>query len=189
MSDDSTPEMPATVTIKAGNIVINHDLDNMDRGNHEYEGSLVVHKSYCDSNEMKRGDVVYFRTPPFQHPNPNMTVPKKSISRVVALAGEKIEIKEGQIYIDGKQLDAFYGKAQSKGVDREQYKLLDAKLQNPELLQQFYHMNLPEVEIPADHVFVLGDTWWRSVDSQLFGPLPIEQIEGRVEGYPAKLSD
>jgi len=29
----------------------------------------------------------------------------------------------------------------------------------------------------------MGDTWWRRIDSQIYGPLPIGNVIGRVQGY------
>ncbi|QGG58883.1 S26 family signal peptidase [Paenibacillus sp. B01] len=75
-------------------------------------------------------------------------------------------MEKGRIYIDGKKLDAFYGQEQSRGQELETANLGEN-----------------EIEVPPDHVFVLGDTWWRSIDSQLFGPLPISAVRGKVIGY------
>lgn len=39
------------------------------------------------------------------------------------------------------------------------------------------------VKVEENTVFVLGDNWWRSVDSKEFGVLPMEEVEGKVLGY------
>ena len=42
---------------------------------------------------------------------------------------------------------------------------------------------MKSVWIPDNSVFVLGDSWWRSLDSRNFGAVPIDKIKGKVLGY------
>ena len=44
-------------------------------------------------------------------------------------------------------------------------------------------MAMDKVKVPEEHLFVMGDTWWRSIDSQIFGSLPISMLKGMVVGY------
>jgi signal peptidase I len=39
---------------------------------------------------------------------------------------------------------------------------------------------LLEMTIPDGYIFVLGDSQWNSLDSRQFGPIPVENIRGRV---------
>lgn len=39
---------------------------------------------------------------------------------------------------------------------------------------------LVQLQVPADHVFVVGDAAGKSVDSRQFGPVPREAIRGRL---------
>jgi signal peptidase I len=44
----------------------------------------------------------------------------------------------------------------------------------------FQQLNLKEIEISEDSVYLVGDDWLRSNDSRLFGSLPTDNIEGKV---------
>jgi len=39
---------------------------------------------------------------------------------------------------------------------------------------------LLEMTIPDGYIFVLGDSQWNSLDSRQFGPIPVENVRGRV---------
>ena len=95
--------------------------DSMDRGNHDYDtfthSKLVVELDYSNLN---RGDVIYYKTPKIVIKQ-NSNIPDYYIARVVGLPGETVEIKEGQVFIDGKILDTFYAKATKYGMDEEEY--------------------------------------------------------------------
>ena len=78
------------------------------------------------------------------------------IKRVIGLPGEKVEIKDGHVYIDGQQL------------------------QEPFTQDITQPGRYGEVTVPPLHVFVLGDNRDRSNDSRSFGPVPIESIVGRA---------
>ena len=43
-------------------------------------------------------------------------------------------------------------------------------------------MNMAAVTVKENTVFILVDQWWRGTDSQEFGPLPIDEIEGVIIG-------
>jgi signal peptidase I len=78
------------------------------------------------------------------------------IKRVIGLPGETVEIRGGQVFVNGEPLD-------EPLVDEE---------------------TLPgrngQVTVPPLHVYVLGDNRNHSNDSRSFGPIPIENIVGRA---------
>ncbi|PQP87439.1 signal peptidase I [Paenibacillus sp. AR247] len=180
--------MISTVTnneLDSGQIIYNHNYDNMDRGNHDLEGQVVIDLKYYNDHAISRGDIVYFT-----NPETKKNLGKYSISRVIGLPGEKLKIEKGQIYIDGKLLDAFYGKAHRLGDDLESLEkalehvdLEDQVRKNLEnIVKYFQQTSVEEIEIPKDSVYLIGDDWFRSNDSRLFGPLPADKIEGKVVG-------
>jgi signal peptidase I len=76
---------------------------------------------------------------------------------VVGVAGDSIGIADGVLVVNGKPLRESF-------VD---YNLTDATYFGP-------------VHVPAGQVFVLGDNRSDSIDSRTFGPVPADDIVGRV---------
>lgn len=101
-----------------------------------------------------RGDVVVISAPDDTN--------KDYIKRVVGLAGDKIEIVDGKVYLNGKILNEDY-------IDEGAY-------------TQTYEEDTWEVE--DGKVFVLGDNRadGASKDSRIFGTVPVDSIKG-VTGF------
>ncbi len=103
----------------------------------------------------ERGDVIVFIYP---------EDPKKHfIKRLIAFGGEEVQIKWGDVYIDGELIEDEEIK-KIKYYNRGQYAQLN----------QF-------VKVPDGHVFVLGDNSKSSHDSRYWGFVPEENIVGRAE--------
>jgi signal peptidase I len=165
ITDDETKDT-VEIVHSDGYKVFSHLYDNMDRGKHEYHGEVVVDEKAFNEGDPKRGDIVYYQTPEFKYDKyPNLKPSEFEISRIVGLPGETIEIKEGQVYINGALLDAFYGREYQTGKIVE-----DSEVE------------LKKTKIPDDHYLVLGDNWWRSIDGVIFGPLERNLIKGKVLG-------
>lgn len=153
-------------------------LDSMDRGNHDYltsyHSKLVVNPVTSD---LKRGDVIYFKRSSEEH-----------IARIVGLPGEQIEIKDGQVYINEKKLDAFYGEATVRGLDEKQFfeAIINTNSQNninEEEFKEYFSTDMAAVSVQENTYFVLVDQWWRDTDSRTLGPIHIDEIDGVVLGY------
>jgi signal peptidase I len=88
--------------------------------------------------------------------------PRKSfIKRVVGLPGDRVRVSDGQVYLNGRRTVEPYVP--------ENY--LDSR-------------SFPEVKVPADSFYVLGDHRSMSNDSRDFGPVPRSYIYGKaVFGY------
>lgn len=82
------------------------------------------------------------------------------VKRVLGLPGEKISIKNGVLHINDTPIIESYVSQSSKAKK--------------------YSQNMPEVVIPNNHIFVLGDNRDNSNDSRFWGTLPIENITGKV---------
>lgn len=106
---------------------------------------------------IERGDIVVFYFP--------LDDSKKSyIKRIVAVPNDTIEIREGQIVVNGKPLDEPY---------------VDPKYNESQL-------SMPQVKLTADNYFVVGDNRDNSADSRVWGPLHRRFIYGKyVKKYYA----
>lgn len=88
--------------------------------------------------------------------------PRKSfIKRVIALPGDRVRIYDGQVYLNGRLI------------------------QEPYVPQEYLDsVSYPEIRVPADSYFVLGDHRSMSNDSREFGPVHRNFIYGKaVFGY------
>jgi signal peptidase I len=110
---------------------------------------IFINKFIYTFEPIDRGDVVVFWYP--------LDRSKSFIKRVVGLPGETIQIRGGDVYIDGKEL-------------ADQYvppNYLDGSNYGP-------------LKIPADEYFVMGDHRDSSNDSRVFGPVPRSLIYGKA---------
>jgi signal peptidase I len=118
----------------------------------EKKANLFTVKSF---KELVRGDVVVFRYPK----NPSVYY----IKRVIGLPGEKIEIKDGKVKIfNNKNPDGF-------DLDESAYLSASVETMGDQIA------NLSDTEY-----FVMGDNRNYSSDSRSWGPVPEEDIVGKV---------
>lgn len=82
------------------------------------------------------------------------------IKRVVGLPGEHVEIKEGKVFINGKELEEKY-------------------LQ-PGVVTDVVKGTLSDFVVPENCVFAIGDNRSQSTDCRAFGCIPLEKIESTV---------
>ena len=185
ITDENTKPEIELVDATENTILVEWGSDAMDRGNHDYftsaHSELVVDPGY---SEVIRGEVIYYKTPEDAIER-NPRLPAHYIARVVGLPGETVEIKEGQVFIDGKRLETFYAKATMYGMDEEEYfeKKGTSRIWNVESIKEYFATAMDPVKVIDDTVFVLVDQWWRGTDSREFGVLSLESVEGKVLGY------
>jgi signal peptidase I len=94
ITDSTTKTMINKITnneLDSGQIVYNHNYDNMDRGNHDFVGQVAIDLKYYNVHVISRGDIVYFK-----NPETKKNLGEYSISRVIGLPGEKVKIEKGQ---------------------------------------------------------------------------------------------
>jgi len=107
---------------------------------------LVVSKLSYRLGEVQRGDIVVFLPPNGGSDD--------YIKRIIGLPGERVEIRDGAVWIDGYRLD-------------EPYALSATPYSGSWLLEE-------------NDYFVLGDNRANSSDSHSWGPLPKENIVGKA---------
>lgn len=113
---------------------------------------LLVEKLSYGYRDIRRGEIVVFRSPSA------MAQPKKTdvVKRVIGLPGDTIEIRDGEVFVNGKKLVEPY---LAKGTTTSQ----------PQ-----------RVVVPIDEFFVMGDNRGDSFDSRFWGTVPRDNIVGRV---------
>lgn len=108
---------------------------------------LLVDKLVYRFSPLKRSDVVVFHYPINQE--------NDFIKRIVAVAGDRIRIDGGQLFVNGEPVDEPYV------LNKDQ-------------------TNMPEQVIPPGHIFVLGDNRINSEDSRSFGSVSLNLVVGRA---------
>jgi len=77
------------------------------------------------------------------------------VKRVIGLPGDELEFKDGKVYRNGQALEEGYVRAEMRS-------------------------EFETTVVPDDHIFVMGDNRNRSSDSRDIGPIPVDNIQGRV---------
>src|SRR5262245_49720232 len=113
-----------------------------------------IERAVFPMRDIRRGDIVVFKFP--EEPE------KDYIKRVIGLPGETIEVRDRQVYIDGRPLD-------------ESYKVH----RNPRGLN-IDQDNYPATRIPDDSYFCMGDNRDNSRDSRSWGFVPRTYVKGRA---------
>ena len=112
------------------------------------EQRLVVEKLSYRFHGPQRFDIVVLKMP-----NQGEEL---LIKRVIGLPGETVEIRDGQVYVDGNLLaEPFTDQSTHPGRNSK-------------------------VTVPPLHIYVMGDNRDRSNDSRSFGPVPIDNLIGRA---------
>jgi signal peptidase I len=106
-----------------------------------------------------RGDIIVF-TPPANVETP---AGKPYIKRIVGVAGDRIEIRDGRVFVNGIALDEPY------------VYTVDGTPQ-----PTTPHGEVSEWTVPAGDLFVMGDHRERSADSRDFGPIQLRDVVGRA---------
>lgn len=99
----------------------------------------------------QRGDIVVFR-PPNGGSEPY-------VKRIIALPGERVEIRDGAVFINGRRLIEPY--------------LVEPTVWRGMTLNHEY-------VVEPGHVFVMGDNRNNSSDSRIFGAIPMSSIIGKA---------
>ena len=136
------------------------------------------------SKTPERGDVVVFKTP-----ENNRT---DYIKRVIGLPGDKIEIKNGIIFINGseilrKKLNDFIdtdNKTSNKRVRMYNEYFFNKEINILDITDNGIADNTQLFNVPENHFFVMGDNRDNSQDSRFIstvGFIPYENLVGKAQ--------
>lgn len=107
----------------------------------------------------KRGDVVVFKAPPSE---PCAADECEYIKRVIGLPGDKVMVKNGQVYLNGTLLN-------------QTFLPTDFVTEAGSFAQEGV-----EEEVPAGYYLCFGDNRSHSRDGREFGPIKAESIVGKA---------
>ena len=139
----------------------------------EIDDRVLVSKIAYRINGPEQGDVIVFDSPLLANDRPESFGQKVMrnvleavgirtayvedlIKRVIAVAGDRLEIRNNRVLVNGVTLD------------------------EPYLAPGFKMHDMAPSYIPADHVWVMGDNRNNSQDSRRFGPIPMDEVVGRA---------
>ena len=112
---------------------------------------LLVNKFIYRFSEPERGDIVVFEAQTADGGEVHL------VKRVLGLPGDEIAVRDGVLVLNGVP-------------QRESYLNRDSADES----------SFGPVEVPPEHVFVMGDNRANSADSRVFGPVPEENIVGEA---------
>jgi len=121
-----------------------------------------IEEKILPRRNIRRGDIVVFK-------NPN-NLSEDYVKRAIGLPGEKLEIKNKQVYINDKPIEEKY----KVHIDKEIIPKNDTYNYGDNIRDNF-----GPVVIPPGYLFAMGDNRDSSWDSRFWGFLPLSYVKGR----------
>lgn len=118
------------------------------------------HARLLGDGQPRRGEVAIFQSP---------ADGERLIKRVVALGGDRVEVRGGRLHVNGRDL-ALPAQADAERLGERIYRLDLSRGGGPDAAG----------EVPAGQVLVMGDARGNSVDGRMFGLLPADAFYARA---------
>jgi signal peptidase I len=122
---------------------------------------VLVNKLSYRLHDINRGDIVVFERPPADQSGQEI---EDLIKRVIGLPGDRLVIRDGQIYLNGQLLSEPYLPSGTRTENGPYEKCTEDR---------------PCV-IPEGTIWVMGDNRGSSRDSRWFGPIRQDAVVGRA---------
>ena len=120
-------------------------------------GDHILVDKIAPEKGIKRGEIIVFAFPEDER--------KDFIKRVIGLSGDKIEIKDKEIYINGEKIIENYVIHKDPHIKSKEYEPRD---------------NMGLITVPSDSLFVLGDNRDQSYDSRYWGFVKTDKVKGKA---------
>lgn len=119
-------------------------------------------KAILPRKDIRREDIIVFKYP--------RELYKDYVKRVIGLEGEKIEIRDKQVYINDNPISENYKvHIYDKVYTKDEYYQYEDVIRD----------NYGPVEVPPGHCFAMGDNRDNSHDSRWWGFLSLNYVKGR----------
>ncbi len=147
-----------------------------------FNDRILVDKTAYRRANPQRGDIVVFHPPTDNWRN-------HYIKRVIAVGGDTVAMRDGNLYINGQRLtrEQLFPEAKGPVAGRTAQGIVYQEHNANARYRVFLATSTPPgqldfdaVTIPEHHCFVLGDNRCESTDSRQFGPIPYATIIGRA---------
>ncbi len=122
----------------------------------------ALERTILPRRDIRRQDIVVFKYP--------KELNKDFVKRVIALEGEKIEVKSKQVFINDQPLaESYKVHSDTQVFTKDGYYHYDDAIRD----------NFGPVVVPPGHCFVMGDNRDNSMDSRYWSFLPMNYIKGK----------
>jgi signal peptidase I len=145
-----------------------------------------------------RGDIVVFKCPPeaLTVSERAAGIKKDYIKRCIAVAGDKVEIKDKKLFVNGIPVEESYVNYDDPSVFQS-FNLFNSESEYQQAWEtgkfttippNFVRDNFGPVTVPENCYMMLGDNRDFSFDSRFWGPLPDKYIKGKalITYWPVK---